>query len=145
MAYNVGFDDFSRDPRDAAKRTWGSWLFVVSLVLGGLAVVAGYSPVTGASEPADSIAAAIIFVSAAVAAALAWRVMLGKGWIAGSVLLVWWVFEILTKLLGGSLGIMWIAIHLAGMVNLAIGVRACWRLRGRSSELDQDALVATFE
>lgn len=143
MAYNVGFDDFSRDPRDAARKTWGGWLFVVSLVLGAIMSMAGYSPVTGEAGSQSVIAAAIILISAGVAALLSWRVMVGRGWIAGSVLLAWWVVEILAKLLSGTLGIIWIAIHLAGMVNLAIGVRACWRLRGRdSNEVD---LVATFE
>jgi len=145
MAYNVGFDDFSRNPRDAARKTWGGWLFVVSLVLGAIASLAGYSPVNGQAEPQGNITAAIILISAVVAAFLSWRVMSGKGWIAGSVLLAWWAIEILVKLLSGSLGAIWIAIHLAGMVNLAIGVRACWRLRNMSDKLSQDALVATFE
>ena len=143
MAYNVGFDDFSRNPRDAARKTWGGWLFAVTLVLGAIATLAGYSPVTGQQEAPNNISAVIILISAGVAAFLSWRVMTGKGWLAGSVLLLWWAGEILVKLLSGSLGIIWIAIHLAGFVNLAIGVRACWRLRGETS--DKVDLVATFE
>jgi hypothetical protein len=143
MAYNVGFDDFSRNPRDAARKTWGGWVFVATLVLGGISVIAGYSPLTGQEAPSSIVTAISILVSACVAAFLSWRVMTGKGWLAGSVLLLWWAAEILIKLLGGSLGIIWIAIHLAGFVNLAIGVRACWRLRGMPAE--EVDLVATFE
>ena len=143
MAYNVDFDDLSRDPRDAARKTWGSWLFVATIVLGAVAILAGYSPVTGEEQMPNWVAAIFGLISAVIAAVLAWRVMIGKGWIAGSVLLVWWAVEILAKFLGGSLGVIWIALYLAGMVNLAIGIRACWRLRGTSSD-DVD-LVATFE
>lgn len=143
MAYNVGFDDISRDPRDAARKSWGGWFFVLSQILGSIALFFGYSPITGQAETAGVVPGIVGLIAAGVAAVLAWRVRIGKGWLAGSALLVWWLGELLAKLIGGSLGILWIAIHLAAMASLVLGVRACWQLRGLSDE-DVD-LVATFE
>jgi len=115
-----------------ARKTWGGWLFTASLVLGGVMALFGYSPVEKGGTYADAIPGFTILATAVVAAALAWRVHLGRGWIAGSILLLWWAVEFVGKLAGGTLNVGWAVFHLAGMANLFLGVKACWMLRGES-------------
>ncbi len=142
MAYGVAYDDIERDLPGTARKTWGSWLFVGSLVLGLVLTLAGYAVVDdgGLGKP---YLIALLAAQIAVASFLAWRVRTGQGWLAGGILLAWWIVEALFKILAGQMGFLIIALYLAGMVNLGLGIRACWRLRDRP--MTEEEIVATFE
>ena len=124
------YEDAYTENMEAARTSWGGWLFTASLVLGGIFALFGQSPVDKGETYADATTGIIILATAIIAAAFTWRVHIGKGWIAGGVLLIWWAVEVVGKLTGGTLNIGWAIFHIAGMANLFLGVKACWLLRG---------------
>jgi len=136
MGYRDGYEateteeesDYAKE-KEVARKTWGGWLMVAALLLGLVFVLVTGQSLTTKGETVNAYGAAGIVIEAAVAAFLAWRVHIGKGWIAGSLLLALWVLEIVAKITGGPLNAGWILVHIAAMANLFLGVRACWRLR----------------
>lgn len=148
MSYREGAGEANdsplTDPADIARKAFGGWLFVGSLALGAaFAGATGQSPVTKGLAYQGGGATQLIGMIAVIPVAvfLAWRVRQGKGWIAGSLLLVWWATEVLAKLVGGTLNIGWGLAHLAGMLNLFLGVKACWQIRENKRSIQSQPAV----
>jgi hypothetical protein len=140
VAYRDGFGfdpdgetDFD-EQREIARKTWGGWLMVASLLLGLVFAAATGKSTVIKGDTIDIFGVAGIGIEAALVAFLAWRVHTGKGWLAGSFLLGIWAVEVIGKLVGGTLNIGWGIFHIAIATNLFFGVRACWRLKGQPEE-----------
>ena len=61
----------------------------------------------------------------AVVAYMGHRVRIGRGWIAGSLLLALWTAEMAMKIPSGTLNAGWALFHLALMTYVLNGVRGC--------------------
>lgn len=124
------------DLAKTARKTWGGWVFVAELALGAaFTATTGRSVSTQAETLAGSGALIGMLAGIPIAVFLVWRVRLGKGWLAGSVLLLWWGTEFLMKLVGGTLNVGWGLVQLTCAFNLVLGVKACWQLRELRKEV----------
>lgn len=125
---------------DGAKGATRGGMFAALGFVAILGITAVYLGVTGSlpQQNLDTVAriVTIIVLAIEIAAALlaAWRFRMGKGWLAGSIVLLIFVIEIGFKLFSGFLGIGWYLIYFAIFIGLANGIRGARALRDLGEE-----------
>jgi hypothetical protein len=109
----------------------GGLIFAGMYVIGAIVLVfAGRSPTTGASS-ADFAEFGIFLIIIdtlliALILFLSWRVSTGRGYISAALLLLWFVGEVVTKVISGGASVGWIFFYLAVGATLVEGWRGCW-------------------
>ncbi|MBV9881953.1 MAG: hypothetical protein JO276_03000 [Sphingomonadaceae bacterium] len=128
------------ETQHGAKGATRNGMFAALGFAGILGITAVYLGVTGTLprqnlDPLGRIIA-MTFVGLEIAACLlaAWRFRMGKGWLAGGIVLLIFVIEIGFKLFSGFFGIAWYLLYFAIFMGLANGVRGAWALRDIGEE-----------
>ena len=115
----------------ALKGGYVAALFFAGSIGLGIAwlVFSGATP--GSRTPVNSLAGALIGIAVELAVVLiaAWRFKTGKGLVWGTVALVLFVLEIVTKFENGSAGVFWWFFYAAVAAGLVNGVRGAWAKR----------------
>jgi len=123
----ASFADAKRIARRAAVV---ALIFAVMYVVGIFATMQGISPITGQRDPETAGYLGFVVVFNAIALLLilflAWRIGTGRGFVSAAFLLVWFVAEAATKVIGGSAGIGFGLAYVVMALILADGVRATW-------------------
>jgi hypothetical protein len=128
--------DSAESAKQAARQGGlGGLLFAGSYLIGIIFVAFFKTSPVDKSAVAGDDALYWMAASAVLTAAiflLAWRVSTGKGWVSAGILLIWFVLEIATKIVGGTTNIGWMFAYAAVAAMLFNGLRACWWLRQAS-------------
>jgi hypothetical protein len=119
------------DAYQMARESFGGAVFAILTLFG--AVSALISAMRMHELSFDDISNLIGMILAFATVVLcAYRVRIGKGWIAGLVLVLMDTAEIYLKVRSGALtNPGWIAFHLAIFVSILMGEYACWQVRQR--------------
>jgi hypothetical protein len=118
--------------RAAAKKgAIAGLVFAGMYVLGTLMLVyAGMSPTTGGASTAYQEQGVYLVIADVILTLIilffSWRVWSGRGYISGTLMLLWFICEAVLKVLGGSANIGWIFFYFAMMLAMIEGIRGCW-------------------
>jgi hypothetical protein len=123
-------------------------LFAAMYVIGIVVTQRGISPITGQYDPEIASFLEIMMVFNVIALLLilflAWRISTGRGYVSAAFLLVWFVAETATKVIGGSAGIGYALAYLVMTWFLIDGVRATWAGSKLAKQPDQ-AQIGVFD
>jgi hypothetical protein len=121
---------------------YGVLIFVAMTLLGAAFVYfAGKSPVDGSSTNQEDVINQIIgtIILIPIQLIMAWRIYKGKGWLASIVVLLWFLTEIIFKIIGGTANIGWIFFYAIIAMAIINGFRGCWYLRGAKVSNEEPA------
>ncbi len=132
----IGHWRFRIDSLDAAYRvareSFGGWVFIVLNLLGVFIAAVGATASNPEAADAQFYLLVGLVVTTLLVAFCAYRVRIGKGWIAGPILVLMFLYEIYVKVNAGQLrNPGWIVFHLAILASLVMGAIACWQVRRR--------------
>ena len=99
-------------------------------------ITAGGLPGSPVDPQAIYFEAGGIALEIVVASVGAWRFHLGKGRIAGVIVALLFVVEIVSKLMNGFAGLFWYGVYAAVFMGMLNGVRGAWALRDFQSAED---------
>lgn len=104
--------------------------------------LAGTSPVDGSEATLTDIQDQLIGTAVLIPILLfmAWRIFKGKGWLASTLALLWFIAEIAMKILGGTTNIGWMIAYIAIVGMMVNGFRACWFQRNWSKDSADEAV-----
>ncbi len=113
----------------------------------------GINPTTWKATPnpaaADPVAAAFFFGTTGLIimalTVMSWRVIIGKGYVSAALLMLLLVYEGISKLLGGTLGAMWIVVYIGLAASLFGAIRAAWYLRKEKRGRKDADLIRAFD
>lgn len=121
---------FADAKRVARRAAIVALLFAAMYVIGIVVTRRGISPISGQYDPEIAAFLEIMMVFNVIALLLilflAWRISTGRGFVSAAFLLVWFVAETATKVIGGSAGIGYALAYLVMTLFLIDGVRATW-------------------
>jgi hypothetical protein len=121
---------FAEARRVARRAAIVALIFAAMYVIAIYVTMQGFSPISGQRDPEITASLGIVTVINVIAMLLilflAWRVGTGRGFVSAAALLVWFVLEAVTKVIGGSAGIGFGLAYIVMILFLADGVRATW-------------------
>jgi hypothetical protein len=119
---------FAEAKRVARRAAIVALMFAAMYVIAIYVTMQGFSPISGQRDPEITAFLGIVTVINVIAMLLilflAWRVSTGRGFVSAAALLVWFMLEAATKVIGGSAGIGF--AYIVMILFLADGVRASW-------------------
>ena len=113
-----------------ATLAFAAMVVLSAIILG----VGGQLPNQPAEPAALPFQLGAVGLEAAIVLFAAWRFWIRKGWIAGSIALLLFLFEIGVKMFDGFAGIFWYVIYLAILVGMVNGIRGAWALKAMSHQ-----------
>ena len=121
---------------------YGALAFAAMVVLGSaLLIFSGRTP--DLNRPVGGIAGPLIGMMIELALVLigAWRFKIGKGLVWGPLILVLFVAEIATKVIGGTTNVGWMFFYAGVGAGLINGIRGAWAKK----HLPEDDYAEVFE
>jgi hypothetical protein len=121
---------FAEAKRVARRATIVALIFAGMCVMGIYVTLQGISPITGQRDPEIVAILEIVTIFNVIflllILLLAWRISTGRGFVSAAFLLVWFVGEAITKVIGGSAGIGFGLVYFVMVLFLVDGVTATW-------------------
>jgi hypothetical protein len=139
---------FPEARRVARRAAIVAFIFAAMYVIAIYVTMQGFSPISGQRDPEITaslgIVTAINVIAMLLILFLAWRVGTGRGFVSAAALLVWFVLEAVTKVIGGSAGIGFGLAYIVMILFLADGVRATWT-GSRLAKVPDQTQIGVFD